>query len=177
MKAIAWIIGLATMAAAGVYTAVSLGRWEWSRALFFGLVFVAAELGVIGATLFNRLNAVELAVRSGGPGMTQPIDAVRAAREDHERFPWLRPDPAEVLGRTNVFVTMLVGGGVLLAAGAWVVDQVASRTVDPVREAKLGHQLDAVAYPDGLVVDEIVAVARTRPDQDDPRLSSFLGDP
>lgn len=176
MKAIAWAIGLITLVTAAAYTAVSLARWEWSRALFFGLVFVAAEISLVAIALFARLARLESTLRQNPPAAAPAVDAVRQARNDHDRFPWLRIDPVDVVGRTNVFVTMLVGGGLLLSGGAWLIDRFASRTVDPPREARLGRQLDAIAYPGHLVVDDVVTIARTRPDRDDPRLSSFLGE-
>ena len=85
----------------------------------------------------------------------------------------MRKNP-EITSRTNVFVTLLVGGGVLLSAGAWLIDKVATRTVDPRREALLGRQLDAIAYRPGLVVDEVNALARPHLQRDDPQLDTFL---
>jgi hypothetical protein len=91
------------------------------------------------------------------------------------RFAWLRVDPTDVVGRTNVFVTLLVGGGILLSGGAWLIDRLASNTVDPRREQRLGRELDAIAYRPGLLVDEVDALARPSLDRDDPRVRSFLG--
>lgn len=177
MKALGWIAGVVTLVAAGVYTAVSLARWEWNRALFFGMVFVAAELGLVAAALLRKLTIAVRELERGGRGTPSPatLDAIRRGREGHDRFPWLRIDPMESISRTNVFVTLVVGGGVLVSAAAWLIDRLASRTVDPVRESRLGRELSTIEYRDGLVVDAVEALARPRPHRDDPRVHSFLG--
>lgn len=69
---------------------------------------------------------------------------------------------------------MVVGGGVLLSGGAWVIDKLASHSVDPSREARLGSELDAIAYRPGLVVDDETALARSRPHREDRRLNKLL---
>ena len=38
MKVIAWVAGVATLLMGAIYMVVSLNRWEWTRALFFGLI-------------------------------------------------------------------------------------------------------------------------------------------
>ena len=38
MKLIAWLAGIGTLLTGALYMIVSLNRWEWSRALFFGLI-------------------------------------------------------------------------------------------------------------------------------------------
>lgn len=176
MKTVAWFGGVTTLVLAGIYTVVSVARWEWNRALFFGLLFLAAEVGLAAALVLRRLARVErsLASLAPSPSPSPSQDALRRTRRDEPRFRWLRADPAEVVGRTNVFITLVVGGGILLSGGAWVIDKVASRTVDPRREQALGRELDAIAYRRGLLVDDVTALARPRPDQDDPRVRAFL---
>lgn len=143
MKSFAWFAGIATLVGALGYTAVSLARWEWNRALFFGMVFLAAEVGLAAALVLKKLPGVESSLTKQWPETSPARRALKATRPDGERFAWLRPDPKDVLSRTNVFITMVVGGGVLLSGGAWVIDKLASRTVDPSREARLGSELDA----------------------------------
>lgn len=174
MKMVAWAVAALTLVMAGVYTMVSLARWEWTRALFFAIVFVAAEVMLATAAVLSRVTRLEREV--GTLHRTEPstLHALRATRHEHQRFPWLRADPNEVLVRTNVFITLMVGGGVLLSGGAWLIDKIAGRTVDPGREARLSRQLDGIAYPRGLVVDDVNALARSRPQRDDPRLDAFL---
>jgi hypothetical protein len=87
----------------------------------------------------------------------------------------MKVDPVDLTGRTNVFITLVVGGGVLLSGGAWVLDKLASSTVDPGREQRLGGDLDRIAYRPGLLVDEVDVLARPSLDQDDPRVRAFLG--
>ena len=182
MKLVAWAVAVATLVAAGVYTVVSLARWEWNRALFFGLVFVAAELALAAALILRRLGRIEALATdlatdrsTDRPAHRSPArDALRDTRDDHVRFPWLRVDPADVVSRTNVFITLLVGGGLLLSGGAWLIDKVAARTVDPRREQRLGHDLDAIGYRPGLLVDEVDVLARPSLDRDDPRVRAFL---
>ena len=43
---IAWLAGIGTLLAGAVYMIVSLNRWEWNRALFFGLIVLIAEVGL-----------------------------------------------------------------------------------------------------------------------------------
>lgn len=175
MKAVAWLAAAATLAAAAVYTVVSLARWEWNRALFFAIVFVAAEVGLGIAVVLRRLARVEALVTNlptPDPGVRR---ALRDTRDDQERFAWLRVDPTDVVTRTHVFITLLVGGGVVLSGGAWLLDKLASNTVDPRREQRLGRELDAIAYRPGLLVDDIDVLARPALDRDDPRVRAFLG--
>lgn len=174
MKLIAWAVAALTLVVAGVYTMVSLARWEWTRALFFATVFVAAELLLATAAVLSRLNRLER--RVGDLDRREPVtlSALRATRHEHRRFAWLRTDPNAALVRTNVFITLMVGGGVLLSGGAWLIDKIASRTSDPSREARLSNQLEAIAYQRGLVVDDVTVLARDRAQRPDPRLDAFL---
>lgn len=175
MRAVAWLTAAATLVAAAAYTVVSLARWEWNRALFFAIVFVAAEVGMGLGLVLRRLGRVEALVTdlpAPDPGVRR---ALRDTRDEQERFAWLRVDPTDVVGRTHVFITLLVGGGVILSGGAWLLDKLATRTVDPRREQRLGRELDAIAYRPGLLVDEVDVLARPSLDRDDPRVRAFLG--
>lgn len=182
MKFVAWAVAAITLVVAGIYTMVSLARWEWTRALFFAIVFVAAEVMLVAAAIFARLGRIERElVEVSRPQHLPPLSsrstalhALRATRAEYDRFAWMRTDPEGVASRTNVFITLMVGGGVLLSGGAWLIDKLASKTVDPGREATLGRQLDAVAYQRGLVVDDVNVLARSRPQRDDPGLDAFL---
>jgi hypothetical protein len=175
VKALAWSIAIATLVAAGVYTVVSLARWEWSRALFVATVFVAAEVILATGLVLVRLARLEdRLLRLQAAPRSVAGQALHDTRSQQQRFAWLRTDPDAALTRTNVFVTLLVGGGVVLSGGAWLLDRLASRTVDPPREAVLARQLDSIAYRPGLVVDEVNALARPRLERDDPGLDAFL---
>ena len=55
MKIIAWLAGIGTMVGAAMYMIVSLNRWEWNRALFFGLIVLIAEVGLATGLVLRRL--------------------------------------------------------------------------------------------------------------------------
>lgn len=84
------------------YTAVSLARWEWNRALFFGMVFLAAEVGLAAALVLKKLSSVESSLTKQWSETSSARRALEATRTDGERFSWLRSDPQDVVGRTNV---------------------------------------------------------------------------
>lgn len=176
MKTVAWLVAAATLVAAGAYTVISLVRWEWNRALFFGLVFVAAEVGVATAIVVRRINRLE---STSGHDQRDRSDeilvAVRRGRLDHRRFAWTEDLGRDAMTRTSVFITMLVGGGILLSGLAWVIDKVASATADSGREARLAKDLELIDYPDGgIVVDDVTVLARPTIRRDDPRTASLL---
>jgi hypothetical protein len=152
VKTIAWLAGIGTLIAAAGYMLVSLNRWEWNRALFFGLVVIIAEVGLgIGLVLRKLGQMSGLAPRAEVD--PELLAALRDTRPPAERrFGWL-DDAAR--GQLNVFITFLVGGGVVLSALAWLLDRVAAMTSTPVSERRLARRLGAISYPkDGLLVDE-----------------------
>jgi hypothetical protein len=170
VRVVAWLAGVGTLIAAAAYMVVSLYRWEWNRALYFGLVVLIAEVGLAAALILRRLKRLESA-------QEEPVDPVvrdilRAHRPPgRDRFAWLRESPT----RLNVFVTFLVGGGVLISGVAWVVDRVAARTGSGAREQRLARQLATIAYPrEGLVVDEATALAQDVPGIDDAQVRTLL---
>lgn len=173
MKLIAWTLAGATLLFSLIYTVVSLVRWEWNRALFFLLVFVAAEVAV-AAALVGKVSKLERGVGQLDPPRPDTLDTLRSHRRDHRRFDWLHVESTEQLTRSNVFITMVVGGGVVLSAGAWLIEKVAARTVDPAREESLARELDSIAYRPGLLVDEVTALARTEAHRDAPLLAALL---
>ena len=59
MKIIAWLAGIGTLLAGGLYMVVSLNRWEWNRALFFGLIVLIAEVGLATGLVLRRLARLE----------------------------------------------------------------------------------------------------------------------
>ena len=56
MKTIAWLAGIGTAITATIYMVVSLNRWEWNRALFFGLIVLMAEVGLATGLVLRKLN-------------------------------------------------------------------------------------------------------------------------
>jgi hypothetical protein len=170
VKTIAWLAGIGTLVAAGVYMIVSLNRWEWNRALFFGLVVLIAEVGLATGMILRRLARLEEASRDVlDPMLREILRANRPPRRD--RFSWLKESPSQL----NVFITFLVGGGVLISAVAWVVDRVASTTSTSVAENRLARQLTRISYPKGgLMVDEVTVLAQDVPGADDVQIRKLL---
>jgi hypothetical protein len=144
MKTIAWLAGIGTLLAAGAYMLVSLNRWEWNRALFFGLIVLIAEVGLATGLVLRRLARLEHAQHTVvDPAVMEILQATRPAHPD--RFAWLKESTSGTT--TNVFITFLVGGGVLLSGIAWIVERIARATVTPVAERGLAAQLDGLALP------------------------------
>ena len=170
MKTIAWLAAIGTMAMGAIYMVVSLNRWEWNRALFFGLIVLIAEVGIATGLILRRLDRLE---------RTKLDPAVLAILRDNRpstphRFGWLEDASSQM----NVFITFLVGGGVLLSGLAWVADKVAANTSTPIGEEQLARQLGTISYPrGGLLVDEVTALAQEVPGTDDGQIRKLLNNP
>ena len=54
-RKIGYLALLVVLAAAGWYVFVYLYRWEWNRAVVSGIIFLAAEIGLLGALVLDRL--------------------------------------------------------------------------------------------------------------------------
>jgi hypothetical protein len=157
VKVVAWLAGIATVVTAGFYMVVSLNRWEWNRALFFGLILLIAEVALATGLVLRKLNQLGSAV-GRDPTVHEIVRETRPAAPD--RFAWLR----ESNDRLSVFITFLVGGGVVLSAVAWLVDRIASSTTTPRREVHLAAQLAPISYPPGgLLVDDVTVLAQEVP--------------
>jgi hypothetical protein len=170
MKVIAWLAGIGTLLAGAVYMVVSLNRWEWNRALFFGLIVLIAEVALATGLVLRRLSRLEYqSTRTNAdPAVVQILSETRPTRD---RFAWMR----ESTGQMNVFITFLVGGGVLLSGIAWMVDRVASKTSSPAGEERLARQLDPISYPTGgLLLDDITVLAQEVPGADDAQIRELL---
>lgn len=172
MKIIAWLAGIGTLLAGGVYMIVSLNRWEWNRALFFGLIVLIAEVGLTTGLVLRRLARLEYnSSRNSNvdPAIAPILRETRPPSPD--RFAWLRESNQDL----NVFITFLVGGGVLLSGIAWLVDRVASKTSSPVGEERLARQLGPISYPSGgLLLDDITVLAQEVPGADDAQIRRLL---
>ena len=168
MKALAWLAGIGTLVAGGFYMIVSLNRWEWNRALFFGLIVLIAEVGLAAGLVLRRLSRLEYRMRVD-PEVANVLRETRPPLPD--RFAWLR----ETTQRPNVFITFLIGGGVIISAGAWVVDRVASKTSSPAGEEKLHRQLGGISYPSGgLILDDVTVLAQEVPGTSDDQIRWLL---
>ncbi|MGH9188184.1 MAG: hypothetical protein ACRD0U_20650, partial [Acidimicrobiales bacterium] len=138
------------MGAAGWYVFVYLHRWEWNRALISGVIFLAAEVGLIGVLLLDRLARVERRLEDRGSRSPEPDRLVLQRLRDtapppHQPFAWLTRDPE----RLSVFVPVLLGAGAVLSSLAWVVERLARMTSRPLLERGLARRLDSLALPPG----------------------------
>ena len=167
MKTIAWLAAIGTLLMGLVYMVVSLNRWEWNRALFFGLIVLIAEVGIVGALILRRLTRLEQAKLD--PAILAILRETRPASP--HRFGWLE----ETTTQMNVFITFLVGGGIILSGMAWVADKLGAKTSTPAGEEKLARQLGRISYPrGGLMVDEVTALAQDVPGTDDAQIRKLL---
>ena len=176
MRKISWFAGGVTLLASAAYVFIYLYRWEWHRALFVAVVFVAIELALATGLVLRQLASSSPVTPEQVPLRAGPDPLVLARlrstppRSDH--FAWLARD----LSRTHVFVTALLGGGVLLSAGAWAIDRRAHRTAGPALDRALALRLGALAFPvDGLVADDAELLASDVPYHDEPELRLLLG--
>jgi hypothetical protein len=169
VKIIAWLAGIGTLLAGAIYMVVSLNRWEWNRALFFGLIVLIAEIALATGLVLRRLARLEHSLKGhADPAVVQILSETRPSRD---RFAWMR----ESTGQLNVFITFLVGGGVILSGVAWVVDRVASKTSSPAGEQRLARELEPISYPaGGLLLDDITVLAQEVPGADDAQIRELL---
>lgn len=166
MKRLSVALPAAVALVCGTYTILYLVRWEWNRALIAGLFFVAVELIVVTLVILDRLRSIErrldgLDAAPPPPTVTADptLDALRdAAPPPADRFEWLR----DQAGRTNVFLPVLLGAGVLASATAWAVEHVARATLTPARERHLADRLDALRLPAGGFLAPPTALRATR---------------
>lgn len=171
MRKLAWAIGVATFLGALGYSFVSLYRWEWTRALYFAMVALIAEVGLMAGLVLHRLAGMR-AERSAAE--KEVVALLRDSRTPRHRFAWLAPE--RISARTNVFITMFVGGGVVLSGLAWLIDRIAGSTTGNGADHRLARELGRIEYPaGGLHVDAVSALAHTVPHADDARLRLLLG--
>jgi hypothetical protein len=167
VRTIAWLAGIGTAISATGYMVVSLNRWEWNRALFFGLIVLMAEIGLATGLVLRKLNTI---AAERDPELAAILRAARPPTPD--RFAWMKRSA----GQLDVFITFLVGGGVLLSMLAWLVDRIASRTATPTMEQRLVSRMVAISYPrGGLLVDDVTALAQDVPGADDRQIRRLLG--
>lgn len=177
MRKLPAIILVLTLVASGAYIVIYLNRWEWNRALFVTMIFVIAEIALIGWIFVQRLRTLEERVnehRLADEEIAREILLeLRESRPDHDRFAWLRDSTTQ----HNVFITMVVGAGVAVSALAWILDRIAETTVTPARERRLAAELSSIAFPPcGLVADEGSLIAGETSSTKDPELQLLMGD-
>jgi hypothetical protein len=147
-RRIAWAVGVVTLAYSGAYVFVYLYRWEWNRALTAGLFFLAAEIGLAAAFVVERIRKLERRL-DDRPDTTDPAYAqvrerlTESAPPARDHFAWLRSS----MERTNVFIPVIMGAGVILSGVAWLVEKVAKATAGHAREDKLARRLLPITLP------------------------------
>jgi hypothetical protein len=167
-----WLLGIVVLAFTGVYTIVYVYRWEWNRALFVGILFVALEVAGALALVLRRLKRIEAKLDDVPARQAQVAAHLRATAPERKHFAWLEKSISE----TNIFITVLLGAGVLLSGLTWVVDRVATRTALPTIERSLAQRFDAAAMPAGpLVPEDAELLAQAGRFADDPDLRILLG--
>jgi hypothetical protein len=137
------VLAFATLAGSGTYFFLYLYRWEWNRAIVSGVIFLAAELALIGWLLSDRIRGMQQRLDRPTEPDQQVLTRLRETAPDARvNFEWLRPND-----QLSVFVPVLMGAGVVLSALAWAVERLARVTARPVAERGLARRLDVLAIP------------------------------
>jgi hypothetical protein len=143
-------VATVTLLLSGGYVFIYLYRWEWNRALISGVIFLAAEVAIIGWALNRRIGDLR---RRIDEDRARQIGGHLAAARQAERssaFDWLSPTSH----RTHVFVPILMGAGLVLSGLAWVVERVARATAGRAADEGLAHRLSRLAPPPGGFLDD-----------------------
>lgn len=141
---------VATLVGSGAYVFVYLYRWEWNRAQVSAAIFIAAEIGLVGWLLADRMRRVERRLDLATlDGERRRLDVLRSTTPPPRAgFAWLaRPDGM------SVFIPVLLGAGALLSGVAWVVERVARGTAGRAAEQGLARRLGALELPTGGLLD------------------------
>jgi hypothetical protein len=146
-RRLSYAIGLLALIAAGFYVFVYLYRWEWNRALVAGMIFLAAEIALFSALLFERMKRLEQEIKKRAPSEDILEQIKDAAPEASRPFAWLSSERDNL----NVFVPVLMGAGVVISAIAWLVERLATFTAKPVLEKRLAMRLAPVSVPPGVL--------------------------
>jgi hypothetical protein len=148
-RRIAYLAAIVTAAAAGWYFFSYLEKWEWNRAIVSGVIFLAAEIAFVGALVLDRLGRLGRSIgelreeRAREPRPELLARVQEAAPEQRNPFAWLTSD------RSNVFIPVLLGAGVIMSAFAWVVEKIARISAGPKLERGLALRLERLAPPPG----------------------------
>jgi hypothetical protein len=146
-KWISYAIGVVALIAAGFYVFVYLYRWEWNRAIMAGVLFIAAEIGLVAALILDRMKKMEERIKEHGmrrPDLATLQDIEASAPEPRRHFAWLTDQD-----KVGVFVPVLMGAGVVISGIAWCVERFAASTARPMLERRLATRLSPLALPEG----------------------------
>jgi hypothetical protein len=146
-RRLSYAIGLVALIAAGFYVFIYLYRWEWNRALVAGVIFLAAEIALASALLFERIKRLEQTIKKQAPSPDVLEQIKDSAPESSRPFAWLQADRDNL----SVFVPVLMGAGVVISAIAWLVERLATFTAKPVLEKRLAMRLAPVSVPPGVL--------------------------
>jgi hypothetical protein len=145
-RRLAIAVALVTAIGSGAYVFLYLYRWEWNRALIAGIVFIAAEIALLGIAILDRLQRVDRRldkIEQGGETEQVLARIQETAPRGRRHFAWLTDGD-----RMGVFVPVLMGAGVLISILAWAVEKLAQRTGRPVLERRLADRLAPIALPE-----------------------------
>jgi hypothetical protein len=146
-KVLVALIAFATLAASGTYMFVYLYRWEWNRALISGVIFLAAEVAVIGWVLNSRITDLGHRVdETRTRRINGHLDDARSTPST--AFEWLRADD-----RLGVFVPILMGAGLILSGVAWLVERLGKATAGRANDRRLAANLSRLAPRPGGFLD------------------------
>lgn len=165
MKKFGMFVLAAVTVVSAIYLFRHLVRWEWHRAMFAGVVMLAGEIALAGIVVLRGVRRVLAEASTHADVDDRVLERLRQARPPSSRvFAWLQPDGNQL----NVFVSILLGGGVLISAAAWVIDKLAKATSSGGLESRLAMRLMRLRLPDGgFVVPDDILITTGRSDQDD----------
>ena len=148
-RALVLLLATVTLLLAGGYLFVYLYRWEWNRAIISGIIFLAAEMAVIGWALNSKLNEVG---QRAERGRSERISTHLADSRNRPTtaFEWLSPRS----GGTNVFVPILMGAGLVISGLAWLVEWLGRNTAGRFSDERLARTLSRLALPPGGLLDD-----------------------
>jgi hypothetical protein len=171
-RKLAWLFGALMLGFTGIYTIVYVYRWEWNRALFVAMLFVAVEVAGALALILRRLTALEQKLARDPEDVAELTGRLAESRPERHHFAWLERSMSE----TSIFITVLLGAGVLLSGVTWLVDRIATRTATTTLERGLAGRLADASFPRRpLVPEDAELVAQAGPYADDPDLRILLG--
>lgn len=144
MKKLAWLIGIVGLLGSTGYLFSYVIRWQWNRALFSANAVIALLVALGIAAVLRKLGQLEERLDGGGQSDDHMLADLQATRPERDHFAWLR----ESSQQTNVFITVLLGGGVVISGIAWLVGKVAEGTTTPAAEERLAERLGPLRFPD-----------------------------
>jgi hypothetical protein len=173
MKKLSWALVAVTLLGSGGYLFIYIYRWEWHRALLVGVLFLGALIALSTALVLRRVGRLEqrLSTTTNAPG-DAVLGRLQAASVERAPFPWLRPSDVH---RTSVFIPILLGGGVVVSAAAWLVERLAGSSARAGVEAELAADLRDIAFPSAVLVPSDAELLAMEGFDDDARVRLLLG--